>query len=378
MLNLKLREKITVPEYRLMYDTKMRLTSHNWRTELRNYIKDLRSKFNSSDKPKDPFVEKLARYPKPGDWAKAKLKELDKIIYEDNKPIPKGFLGELRSIEFELVFNNAKKIEEFAKEMRKRGLAKCITIKDDHSLRKDEGDEVGVLKEVVVTYKKGDERVIHEVCASLKGKAYVNNSCGTHVHFDMRNVDEKTVKQYGRRLARCVPALRSLLPKARRSNKHCIKPINDINSSTGARESRYTFVNLEAYSKYKTIEIRGHSATLVSAKILSWVKLCEKIMENRIRTKEDEVVDAAELIKLFKLDAELAAYVMERYNKFNPTRVFPAYEGSPVEIKPAPETPPVVAPAAGVVVQPAVIGAVVWGEAQEIQPAPAGFFDPGF
>jgi hypothetical protein len=355
MLNLKLREKIDVLDYRILYDTRLRLSSYTIRNEVRNYIKTFRAKWNSSEEQQCPLEQKFQQFGNSGGWAKFKSRELDKMIYDQHKPIPKDFIGQLRSIEFEVIFKGEQSMLDFAKEVRKTtGLIKDVTIKDDGSLRPDEDDRNGLCKEVVITYKSGDEQKVHAVCAALKGRAYINNSCGTHVHFDMRNADEKTVRQYGRRLARCVPALKCLLPKSRRNNQYCAQNINDIGGGGRSnRHARYTFVNLQAYTKYQTIEVRGHSATIKADKILNWIKICEKIMMSRIRTKTEEITDSADLIKLFKLEGNLAEYVKERYNKFNPHRDFPAPEGPPVAIRPAPgvviptiATAPVEAPVA--------------------------------
>src|SRR5436190_2094519 len=112
------------------------------------------------------------------------------MVYDANKPISNEFVGQLRSIEFELIFKNEQRMLDFAKDIRAKKLAKVVTIKDDHSLRLDEDDRHGLCKEVTVTYKTGDEAIVYTVCEALRARAYINNSCGAHVHFDMRNVDE--------------------------------------------------------------------------------------------------------------------------------------------------------------------------------------------
>lgn len=338
MLNLVLRDKIEYPEYRLLYDSKMRLSSHKIRQEIRDCVKALRAKYVKNDA--DKLNEKLITYPNAGDWYRAKVIELERMIFDVNKPIPVGLEGLLRSIEFEVVFNSRKSMAEFVTVMRTKKLVKAkevdVTVKADNSLRPDDEDRHGITQEVVLTYKSGNEQAVYDVCAALHKRAYINNSCGTHVHFDMRGVDEKTVKQYGSRLARCVPALRYLLPKARRENQYCKTIINDMRPRT-ERTARYSFINLQAYTKYQTIEVRGHSATMRAEKILNWIKICEKIMTTRIRTKDEEVKDPIELIKIFKFEKEMAQYIHERYNKFNPGVEIPALPE--MEARPIPPAP---------------------------------------
>lgn len=314
MLNPRLRNEIQYPEYRLLYDSKMRLSDHNLHKSIINCIKSIRNRYNSHNS-RDALNLKIHTYPKTGDWARAKIAELEKVIYDINKSVPATDQGTWRSIEFELIFNNESVMHDFVKEVRAKGHAKFVTIKHDGSLRADEDDRDGaVCKEVVVSYRSGHEDIVRHVCAAFKNRAYVNNSCGTHVHFDMRNADEKTAKRYGKRLARCVPALRKILPKSRRDSKYCLTPINDFH---GNNENRYSFINMQAYTKYQTIEIRGHSATLRADKILNWIAICDKIMTMRIRTKDAEIVNPLDLIKIYHLDEKLAEYVKGRYNYFN-------------------------------------------------------------
>lgn len=314
MLPFRLREEIQYPEWRVLYDSKMRLSDPQLSKNIINCVKMIRTKYNSKN-TRDPLITKMKQFPNEGDWARAKIKELEQVIYDEHKAVPANDLGKWRSIEFELIFNNEDAMKQFVTEARRMGYAKFVTIKHDGSLRIDEDDRSGGLcKEVVITYQSGKEDIVRALCGAIKDKAYVNNTCGTHVHFDMRNIDERTAKKYGRRIARCVPALRTLLPKSRRTSKYCLNPINDF---MGTNNDRYSFVNMQAYRKYQTIEIRGHSGTLNANKILNWIAICEKIMDARIRTKTEEISDPNELIKIYKLDGILADYVRERHKKYN-------------------------------------------------------------
>lgn len=356
MLNAVLRSKIEYPEFRLIYDSKMRLTSPDVLNALQIYIKNLRAQSRAPALVADKFAAKLAKFGNEGGWYKAKVRELEKIIFDEQKGIPDTNHGEWRSIEFEVLFKSADSKADFVKAIRAaRYHTKNVTIKDDGSLRTDEEDRAGICNEVCVSYKSGEEKIVRDVCALLSKCSYVNNSCGTHVHFDMRNVDEKTVKQYGKRIARCAPALKMLLPKSRRENKYCATNINDMRGN-GDRNSRYAFVNLQAYTKYKTLEVRGHSATTRADKILNWIKLCEKIMTSRIRARTEEITDPQELIKVFKFDTDMVEYINERQTKFNnivlPKIVLPA----PVDIPLAP----------GVVAIPAINAPEILPELQVI------------
>jgi hypothetical protein len=345
MLNLKLRNKLDRPEYRVLYDLGFRLTDGNFKQTIQAAVQSIRKGVTA--KGRDPLIWKLEQFGNKGEWAKMKLKELEKIIFDENKRPPDDFKGLYRSIEFEALFTSEQAVSAFTRAVRSKGLSKAVTVKKDDSLRTDEDDKNSLRKEIVITYKAGDEDVVRYVCAAMDSpelrasaggpRAYVNNTCGTHVHFDMRVVPgattpqeiEKQVKQYGARLARCVPALKMILPKSRRQNQFCLNAINDMGrpeqKDAGGHhidKERYAFINLKSYRRHETIEVRGHSGTLNADKILNWIALCDKIMTTRIRFKSEshEIRNPLDLIKVYKLDKTLTAYIEDRFVKFNTAR----------------------------------------------------------
>lgn len=229
-------------------------------------------------------------------------------IYED-KVVPTSFYGKWRSIEFEMIFKSEQDVDDFIKFCKKKRYTKFVTIKEDGSIEADYPNEVPF--EVVVSFRSGAEAIVKNICAFLKDRAYVNESCGAHVHFDMRSYKKSTVEKYGKRLANCVPALKQILPKSRRSNEFCDQTINRLDGY----DTRYAFVNLQAYNKHKTIEIRGHSGTLNAKKILNWIKICETIMlTGRAKTK---IKTTDELIKYYDFGKKLKGFIKRRYNKLN-------------------------------------------------------------
>ena len=345
MLNPKLRNKLEKPEYRVLYDLGFRLTDPNFRQAIQVAVQNIRKNF--SCKGRDQMVWKLEQFGNKGGWAKVKIKELEKIIYDESKRPPDEFKGLWRSVEFECIFANENAVNEFVRAVRAKGYSKYVTLKKDNSIRTDEDDKHALIKEVCVSYKAGDEHILRYVCAAIDSpelrasaggaRAYVNNTCGLHVHFDMRVVPgcatpqeaEKQVKQYGQRLARVVPALKMMLPKSRRQNQFCLNVINEIPRAGQALlpanhidKERYVFINMKSYRRFETIEVRGHSGTLSADKILNWIALCDKVMTTRIRFKSEthEIRNPLDLIKAYKLDEKLSAYVEERFMKFNTAR----------------------------------------------------------
>jgi hypothetical protein len=320
MLHIKIRDRITNPEVRLMYDSKMALSHPTIKTEVINTIKKLRQKYNSHAS-RYLLGDKLEMHGNDGGWYVSKVKEFVKAMYQGKNP-PMENLGRWRSIEFELIFKSKKDCEDFALLARQNGMAKLVTIKVDGSLRVEKENEQA--NEVVLSYRAGDEKIVQDFCQLLRGRAYVNKTCGTHVHFDFRHVGIEEANLYGKRLERCVPALRLLLPNARRNSEYCKEDINNYaNAAGGGGHDRYAFINMFSYAKYKTIEIRGHSGTINADKILNWIKLCEIIMatelnftgnpdhRNKVSKIEDLIVQYAD-----QLDAGMVQYIKNRYETF--------------------------------------------------------------
>lgn len=259
-------------------------------------------------------------------------------LIEQNKDVPEEYPGKWRSIEFELIFNGENDLNAFIEFIEINQYQKFVTIKSDDSIVEN---EIGnITKEIIVSFCVGkkDEKlnpayprskIVYDVCKFLKGRASVNHSCGTHVHFDMRGIPVDKVEEYGSRLARAVPALRLLTPKARRNNYNCHDTINSMSSDEnndehsfafGYKDDRYTFVNMKAYNDHKTIEVRGHSGTLSAKKILNWIKICEKILSRKPPKDKLHFYSPLELIEYYKIDGELADFIRQRNEELNPKR----------------------------------------------------------
>ena len=318
MLKPVLRNKL-LPEYKMLYDNRVRLSDDVFREIIANNVRHIRKSNRSS--AVNPLDEKLSKFGNEGGWYRARANEYLKLLYKV-KNISGEYVGHWRSIEFELIFKSQEDRDDFGHAVRHAGLANYVTIKNDISIKRNEGDSHGVPNEVTLSYRVGEEKSVRDFCRCLKGRAYVNKTCGTHFHIDMRHMTAAEAMIYGQRLARCVPALRMLLPKSRRESKYCRKTINstDTNWEGQNNQERYAFVNMSAYGKFKTLEVRGHSGTINAEKILNWIKLCEHIMLTDVKflpMVSGDVTNIEDLISQYRLDDKLASYVRERYAKVN-------------------------------------------------------------
>lgn len=103
----------------------------------------------------------------------------------------------------------------------------------------------------------------------VPGQFGVNNSCGLHIHLDMRNRD---VNACYKKLMKFQDVLFSMVEPGRRNSEYCAY------NHFGNENQRYVAINKSAYRRHKTIEIRLHHATLDMKLIEKWVNLLLRII----------------------------------------------------------------------------------------------------
>lgn len=166
---------------------------------------------------------------------------------------------------------------------------------------------------------KGEE-FMHRAAAALKSvKASVNSSCGMHIHLDGKGIIPKSRKEYPAALMHLWRAhlvfedvILSFLPYERRNNPYCrpmaqtftLTELDGVESLLDAEKlwyrnrsyneireskrhhrhsSRYFGVNLHSLLANGHMEIRYHSGTLLSKKVLEWANLHALIMDASVK-----------------------------------------------------------------------------------------------
>lgn len=145
------------------------------------------------------------------------------------------------------------------------------------------------------------------VCRVLKQqRAYINRSCGLHVHFDAANFGLAQTKNLLVNYARYEGIIDSFMPASRRgsTNTYCgslTHRVERIDAATSMNQlvnsvmsNRYQKVNLQSYNRYKTIEFRQHSGTIEFEKISNWVLFLHNLVEYS-RTSRVETATMASL-----------------------------------------------------------------------------------
>lgn len=191
----------------------------------------------------------------------------------------------------------------------------------------------------------------------------INKSCGLHVHLIAEDFKDKYVKL--RNLVLFYHAVESVIfsmvPYSRRFNNYCrrIKQVIDIDKVIGVysleafekafygigdrreiertkrgkySEKRYAFLNIHnLFFSGKTVEIRNHSGTTQSDKIIPWVNFHALILDYIAKAKTVEVnrvvkklqsKDLASktdmLLELIGINDEHSSYLKSRQKKFTP------------------------------------------------------------
>lgn len=320
----------------LCYSNNVRLAVHD-----RNVIQTIRREFIESQLEFDRLKLKLFHYGNEGGWARNKLGELNRMLFSHKVPTNnEKWLG----VEIECIFPSRSLLDKFISYCKANGLRNNVTIKNDGSIdTRDSQDEdvycdeceseecehlehsSRVPKEIVVTFPSNDRGILMKACQGLsESKAWVNKSCGLHVHFDMRGVSTRLYNIYANRIAKVVPLLRKMLPLSRRDNRYCSQDISQRSND------RYSFVNRCARRKHNTLEIRGHSGTTDFNKINNWIDLMYCIM--RTSGVDYNELTFAEMLCQVGVSNELYDYCINRARKFSP-EIFPVVQASNIETK---------------------------------------------
>jgi hypothetical protein len=140
--------------------------------------------------------------------------------------------------------------------------------------------------------------IIERVCDLLSDiKAQVNQSCGLHVHLDMRTRDVNIVFN---NMVACQDFLYTMVAPHRRTNRYCIpQPSKNIRT---ADMSHYSAISASSYNKYKTLEIRMHEGTISAFSINNWVKLLTRIASYGKVIEKDILTD----VEVYRLVGEVS------------------------------------------------------------------------
>jgi hypothetical protein len=264
---------------------------------------------------------------KPGSILKYSMDLKKRRVLQSKKPT-----SAVKHVGIEIEFCSASDSDELTEALARAGLDRYVTLKGDGSVIPDSPDcecercpcpncgdihdcecsssEFGHEINIIASQRRFAE-VVKRVCAVLDAHgAYVNKTCGLHVHLDIRKRDAKTVFA---NLVRSYPVLAAMVPRQRRQNSFCAAPrTGEFNPN--AYSGRYWAINPDAIETHNTVEVRIHSGTTNAMKIIRWTRLLVAIAEcGTLRALQ---YDAETLFPRLELSDTLKSYILSRIEKF--------------------------------------------------------------
>lgn len=186
------------------------------------------------------------------------------------------------------------------KKILENDLEKYVQLGDDSSIEPDFGE--GREMRLLVPEKKL-KVVLNKLSKMFKSNAFgVNDSCGLHVHLDMRN---RNVNKCYQKLLKFQDVLFGMVSEDRWDNNYC-------SYTTPNDNDRYVAINKVSYHKHKTIEVRLHHATLNMGLVEKWVQLLLQIIGAKalptVKSKKD-------VLKWVRKKKQIKSYVSKKFNE---------------------------------------------------------------
>lgn len=158
------------------------------------------------------------------------------------------------------------------------------------------------------------EQMVDAVLAALRERrCHVNDSCGMHLHIDMNGFSARQRERiiYWWRYSEQVWF--ALVNPNRKHNEFCTPVYNVSNSYIG--DSRYNALNVSAYNKHGTFELRLHHGTLERDEILNFASAALNFFQSAAdKTMPHESADMD--LTLFPLKAPTARVTASDFSRF--------------------------------------------------------------
>lgn len=152
------------------------------------------------------------------------------------------------------------------------------------------GNDTFELVSPILEGENGLEK-LERVCWVLDAcNVKINGSCGLHVHMNAEDFNITTWRNLLLSYKHAEAEIDRFMPASRRggSNTYCgsliqfpderIRSARNIRELQGLFPSRYMKVNLQAYSRHRTVEFRQHSGTISFTKIENWVCFLDRMI----------------------------------------------------------------------------------------------------
>jgi hypothetical protein len=121
---------------------------------------------------------------------------------------------------------------------------------------------------------------LHKLLNETSYEFSVNSTCGTHIHFDMRQRDVETCYN---RLFHGLDTLLETVNDDRHDNDYCSRNVAATMETAkkkypSEKGARYQMINPMSYGKHKTLEVRVFHGTTDMEEVKNWIKMSLNIM----------------------------------------------------------------------------------------------------
>lgn len=232
-------------------------------------------------------INSLAAHP---DWHNPLLPKVPRSKYVN-------YIG----VELEFLANaGGPRVDDIAKALKKAGYGRYANVGTDPSC----GYEVRCLLP-----EDNWTVLLTGILATLKGMGFkCDERCGTHVHLDMRNRD---IAKVYKNMFFTQTFLRKFLTKERKRNKYCMR--NTKAEYDPMERVRYMGINVQSYTKHKTLEVRMHHGTLEMDELGPWISLLLKVINFNSEINK-RVLTLKQASSIFNIDEQLATQLKSRLN----------------------------------------------------------------
>lgn len=249
----------------------------------------------SKSKVLDKILKDKSFYMNLDDVLEQYSEHLNDMTLKPKSKDKKNYVG----IEIECFTNHTS--EELTELILENDLEKCVQFTDDGSIEPEFGEATEF--RILLPEKNIGSKLKKLSKLFKRGRFGINDSCGLHIHLDMRYRD---VDACYNKLLKMQDILFGMVEKERWNNDYCVP------ASESTKFNRYTAINRTSYNKHKTIEIRLHQATLNMKLIEKWIKLLIKMLGSAAPNK---IESKADVLKWAKGKKSIKTYVAKNFDE---------------------------------------------------------------
>lgn len=172
---------------------------------------------------------------------------------------------------------------------------------------------------------------VQKACEALVAAgARVDRSCGLHVHHEVSDLTIESFRRLFRLWSNAQGATDELVAASRRGSRWAhplredevarIEALRELPHNGNVYIDRYRSLNIQAFGRYGTVEVRQHQGTINAKKVIAWIKYFQAIV--RMASSDTPLLSFANApafltqLRRHGLDTTTADYLSARADAF--------------------------------------------------------------